>query len=106
MLVDEKLFHNFWFKLFHKDFNQLSNFAHQIEMLSSLHMSAYCFKYFRCVSIKFSLIVLKFSMYIPVDLVYFFLKKCKYAANLHCVDIVTINSLPASPPMFMRRKDA
>ena len=49
----------------------------------SLHMSAYCFKYFRCVSIKFSLIVLKFSMYTPVDLVYFFLKKRKYAANLH-----------------------
>ena len=38
--------------------------------------------------------------------VYSSIKKRKYAANLHCVDIVKINSLPASPPMFMRRKDA
>ena len=41
--------------------------AEQASKRSSLHMSAYCFKYLRCVSIKFSLIVLKFSMYTPVS---------------------------------------
>ena len=36
--------------------------------------------------------------------VYSIIKKRKYAANLHCVDIVMINSLPASPPMLMLEK--